>query len=55
MSNFIESKQDGTLVQQFIWDKLEFDWNEFTGIEGFTKAELLTLKSLIERELHKDK
>jgi hypothetical protein len=51
-SVFIERKEDGTLVQQFIWDKVGCDWNEFAGVEGLSTSDLILLKGLIDAELY---
>jgi hypothetical protein len=51
-SVFIERKEDGTLVQQFIWDKVGCDWNEFSGVEGLSTSDLILLKGLIDAELY---
>ena len=50
---FVESKYDGDMVQQFVWDKVGRDYSYFAGIDHFTDQDLLTLQALCLSEYNK--
>jgi len=49
MSTF-ETKEECLPVEKFIWGCIGFDYREFAGIKELSFSDLLTLRSLIDRQ-----
>lgn len=50
---YIESKDQGDMVQQFVWGKVGIHYSYFEGIKHFSDQDLLTLQALCMAEFNK--